>query len=572
LDKIQRALREIEGVTALIYEQTCATEKRRRRKRGLLEDIPKFAYINEAVCEGCGDCSVASNCLSVEPVETKLGRKRKINQNTCNKDFSCLEGFCPSFVTIEGGRRRKGKGRGDEQQYQHYLDGLQQPTPSVLDHPYDIVITGVGGTGVVTVGQLVTMAAHLEGKGAAVLDFMGFAQKFGPVISYVRIAKNPSEINQVRVDTGQADALIGCDLVVSTSPKASATYNNGITESAVNLAVMPTGDFTQNPDANIRAEDRFNLLQSIFGEKKTRAVDANKAAETLLGDSVFANVLLLGFAWQQGLVPVSLNAIMKAIELNGVAIETNKKAFSWGRILFSFPDALQSFDTSGLKQKPESMEEMIGRHVKFLTDYQNNDWATEYQSYVNKVMLSASSMNGAGEEFSRKVALSLFKLMSYKDEYEVARLHSSSSFLKKVAAEFEGDFKIVHHLAPPLLSSGEDARGRPNKRKFGPWMQTGFKVLTKLKNLRGTKLDLFGYTKERKMERELIEWFRHEIDEILPQINQFNSLNATKVASVPLAIRGFGPVKDKAVEVAKAKMKEEILNFYASEDLEKIGT
>ncbi|MEH6403794.1 MAG: indolepyruvate ferredoxin oxidoreductase family protein [Sneathiella sp.] len=571
LDKIQREMREIVGVTALIYEQTCATEKRRRRKRGLMEDIPKFAYINEAVCEGCGDCSVASNCLSVEPVETLLGRKRKINQNTCNKDFSCLEGFCPSFVTIEGGRRRKGVGRSDEQQYQRYLSGLQLPSSATLEHPFDIVITGVGGTGVVTVGQLITMAAHLEGKGAAVLDFMGFAQKFGPVISYVRIARNPTEINQVRVDVGQADALIGCDLVVSTSPKASSTYNKGVTEGAINLAVMPTGDFTQNPDANIRAEDRFDLLQTIFGEKKTHAVDANKAAETLLGDSVYANVLLLGFAWQQGLVPVSLPGILRAIELNGVAIDSNKKAFSWGRILFSHPEALQSFDKSHLRQEPESLKEMSTRHSEFLTDYQSGEWAEEYRAFMNKVKLSVSFMNGADEEFSREVAINLFKLMSYKDEYEVARLHSSSSFLKKVEAEFEGDFKIIHHLAPPLLSSGVDSRGRPNKRKFGPWMQTGFRILAKLKNLRGTRLDPFGYTNERKMERDLIRWYRQEISEILPHINQSNILHAVKVASVPATIRGFGPVKDKAVDAAKVKMKEDVGSFFGKMQSVKSG-
>lgn len=572
LDKIQREMREIPGVTALIYEQTCATEKRRRRKRGLMEDIPKFAYINEAVCEGCGDCSVASNCLSVEPVETLLGRKRKINQNTCNKDFSCLEGFCPSFVTIEGGRRRKGSGRADDPQFNSYLDALEMPSPSGLSKPYDIVITGVGGTGVVTVGQLITMAAHLEGKGASVLDFMGFAQKFGPVISYVRIAQNPAQINQVRVDTGQADALIGCDLVVSTSPKASSTYHQGVTEGAVNLAVMPTGDFTQNPDANIRPQERFDLLKNVFGDKKTRAVDANKAAETLLGDSVFANVLLLGFAWQQGLVPVSLDGMMRAIELNGVAIETNMKAFSWGRILFSFPEAAQSFDTSVLQKKTETLEVLIARHSSFLRDYQNESWAGEYTAYVNKIKVIADAKLKGGDEFIRKVAISLFKLMSYKDEYEVARLHSSSSFMKKIEAEFEGDFKIVHHLAPPLLSSGEDSRGRPNKRKFGPWMQIGFKILARFKMLRGTKFDPFGYTNERKMERELIQWYCREIDEILPKISSLNEMQAEEIAIVPLGIRGFGPVKDNAVKAAKMKMKERMTNFLEAEITEKTGT
>ncbi|MBO6824892.1 MAG: indolepyruvate ferredoxin oxidoreductase family protein [Sneathiella sp.] len=547
LDSIQRELREIPGVTALIYDQACATEKRRRRKRGLLEDPKKFAFINQAVCEGCGDCSVASNCLSVEPVETEFGRKRQINQNACNKDFSCVEGFCPSFVTIEGGMRRKPKVADQSAVLEGYAKNLVAPVMPPLDRPHNIVVTGVGGTGVITVGQLITMAAHLENKGTSVLDFMGFAQKFGPVISYVRIAESPTDINQVRIDDNAADAVIGCDIVVSSSPKASATYRRGQTKGAINLAEMPTGDFTLNPDADLKADQRLNLLASTLGDAHLHHIDANKAAEFFLGDSVFANVLMLGFAWQQGVVPLSERALMRAIELNGVAIEANKQAFAWGRVLFEKPSLL-----ADMKSAPKSAElslgDLIARNSRFLEQYQNKTWAERYEQRVGNFAKSVRN----DEELVTAFAKNLFKLMSYKDEYEVARLHSSGEFEAQIKAQFEGDFKITHHLAPPMLAKGVDARGRPQKRAFGGWVRILFPLLSKMKRLRGTAFDPFGYHKDRKLERELIVWYEKLAKVCSDHIQTADKKDILELMNLPGSIRGYGPVKEQTVEKAKA--------------------
>ncbi len=552
LDRVQRELRQIPGVTALIYDQPCATERRRRIKRGLIQDKPKFAYINKAVCEGCGDCSVASNCLSVEPVETEFGRKRQINQNACNKDFSCLDGFCPSFVTIEGGQRRKPSPTENEARLKAALDTIEEPEFSSLEVPHDVIVTGVGGTGVVTVGQLITMAAHLEGKGGSVLDFMGFAQKFGPVISYVRLAAHPDQLNQVRIDKASADALIGCDLVVSSSPKASATYRQGKTKAAINMAAMPTGDFTLNPDADLKMDQRYQSLTDVFGEDRLRGIDANRASEKLLGDSVFANILLLGFAWQQGLVPLSREALFRAIELNGVAIEANKQAFDWGRVLFVQPAIIEEEHNQQTELKGKALQ---ARHEEFLTEYQSKAWAFQYQKFMEKQEAKFGSLED-GSHLLDKIGKSLFKLMSYKDEYEVARLQSDPEFMNEISRQFEGEFKIHHHLAPPFVPSAKDERGRPQKGTYGPWMRKVFPVLAKMKVLRGTPFDLFGYHAERKMERQLIDWYREEVDQLRPEdvVNKPDLVN--ELVSLPLQIRGYGPVKEAAVEKVKNRLKE----------------
>ncbi|GLQ05974.1 indolepyruvate ferredoxin oxidoreductase family protein [Sneathiella chinensis] len=565
LDAVQRELRDIPGVTALVYEQTCATEKRRRRKRGKMEDPARFAYINAAVCEGCGDCSVASNCLSVEPRETPLGRKRQINLNSCNKDFSCLDGFCPSFVTIEGGRRRKpegkeGAGEGEDD-YHRFLSRLPSPQPLSLQQPFNLIITGVGGTGVITVGQLVTMAAHLEGKGASVLDFMGFAQKFGPVISYVRLGATPQQINQVRIDQTEADALIGCDLVVSTSPKASVTYGRGRTRAALNTAIMPTGDFTLNPDADLKAGQRQGILKDLLGAAEVGMVDANFLSEKLLGDSVYANVLLLGFAWQRGLVPVTVEALMRAIELNGVAVDANKRAFNWGRILAHDPDMENRLEAGEHPAGPQGLDEWVDYYAAFLTDYQDKGWANRYRAFVQQVRDREKALGGAGEELTLRTAKSLFRLMSYKDEYEVARLHMGAAFQEEIRAHFEGDYRIVHHLAPPFLPKRPDERGHPGKRRFGPWIRGLFPGLAALKGLRGTPFDPFGYTAERRMERGLIDWYRQAMETVLDTVTRETVDQACSIANIPLSIRGFGPVKEKNVQAAKARMKAELAAF-----------
>ncbi|MCV0352125.1 MAG: indolepyruvate ferredoxin oxidoreductase family protein [Nitratireductor sp.] len=548
LDAVQRELREVKGVSILIYEQTCATEKRRRRKRGQMEDPKKFVVINDLVCEGCGDCSVESNCLSVEPLETEFGTKRKINQSSCNKDFSCVNGFCPSFVTVEGATRKKRSGM--ELDLTRLAGDLPDPEPAALDRPFDLMITGVGGTGVVTVGALITMAAHLEGKGSSVLDFTGFAQKFGPVLSYVRLASAPDAIHQVRIDRGAADALIGCDIVVSSSPKASASYRPGM-RAVVNLAEMPTGDIVRKRDASLHVDQRLAAIEGVTGKDALAAMDANRLSEKLMGDTVFANVMMLGFAWQKGLVPVSLNALTQAIVLNGVAIEKNHRAFLIGRLAADKPDALKGL----LDPKPQAdgtLDEIVTRREAFLTDYQNAAYAARYRHLVDRVRAAEAPFGS--DAVSRAVARSLFKLMAYKDEYEVARLHTQTRFSARIAEEFEGDYRIVHHLAPPFLASGTDARGRPLKREFGPWVRLPFRMLARMKRLRGTAFDPFGRTAERRMERELIGWYEAHVEKALAQLDTGNAATLAETLALPMQIRGYGPVKEEAAKRIRTEM------------------
>nr|WP_193177217.1 indolepyruvate ferredoxin oxidoreductase family protein [Oricola nitratireducens] len=547
LDAVQRELRDIPGVTILIYEQTCATEKRRRRKRGTMEDPKRFAFINDLVCEGCGDCSVESNCLSVEPVETPFGRKRKINLSNCNKDFSCLNGFCPSFVTVEGATRRRKMP--DTSALAAKADALPLPDLPSLDKPFDLVVTGVGGTGVVTIGAVTTMAAHLEGKGASVLDFTGFAQKFGPVISYVRFGADPAAINQVRVDAGAADALIGGDIVVSSSSKASATYRAGM-RAVLNTAEMPTGDIVLHRDASLNVDKRVDAIAGVTGTGNLRITDASRLAEDLCGDAIYANMIMLGMAWQDGLVPVGLPAMMCAIELNGVQVERNKAAFSIGRLACGDPDAL---GTEAPGSGEESLDDLIARRAAFLANYQNNAWADRYRARIER-MRKAESAHDGDEALTRAVAKSLFKLMSYKDEYEVARLHMETGFIDRLRSEFEGDFKVHYHMAPPVLPLGEDHRGRPRKVELGQWMQAPMRVLAKLKFLRGTAFDPFAYTAERRMERDLIGWYEALITRMEEALPRTGADALLPIAGAAMDIRGYGPVKEKAIAEVKARV------------------
>jgi indolepyruvate ferredoxin oxidoreductase len=549
LDAVQRELREIKGVSVLIYAQECATEKRRRRKRGRLPDPPKFAYINDLVCEGCGDCSVESNCLSVEPQETPFGRKRRINLSSCNKDFSCLNGFCPSFVTVEGATRRK-KQRSDIDVLAR-AKMLPNPPPIDLTTPFNLLVTGVGGTGVITVGALVTMAAHLERKGASVLDFTGFAQKFGPVLSFIRIAATPVEIHQVRIDQGAADALIGCDIVVSSSPKAAATFHPAM-RAVINTAEMPTGDIVRNRDASLAVAARLQSIARIVGPDHLASFDANAMSDAVFGDTVFANVIMLGAAWQSGLVPVSVDALMRAIELNDVAIDDNKRAFACGRLAVTDAD----FATSllGAPQVEETLDQIIARRAEFLTSYQNRRYAQRYLAVVNKVRADEGQRLPGSQQLTQAVARALFKLMAYKDEYEVARLHTETGLKEKLSREFEGDFAIKYHLAPPLLPAGRDARGRPLKRAFGSWIEPAFRALARMKFLRGTPLDPFGHTRERRMERNLIGWYETLLTDLRPLLHAETVATMVEIAVLPMEIRGYGPVKDAAVEKVMTKI------------------
>jgi indolepyruvate ferredoxin oxidoreductase len=551
LDAVQRELRDIRGVTVLIYAQTCATEIRRRRKRGKMADPKKYVLINDLVCEGCGDCSVESNCLSVIPRETPFGRKRQIDQNSCNKDYSCLNGFCPSFVTVEGEIRQRTAAVAAGVDFEALAAALPDPQIPAIDSCYDLLVTGVGGTGVITVGALVTMAAHLEGKGASELDFMGFAQKFGPVLSYLRIAAEPSHINQVRIEPAHADALIGGDLVVSSSPKASITYRRNQTRALVNTAEMMTGDFIRHRDANLRSGDRLAAIADVIGNDNLRTIDANALAEKLMGDTIFANVMLLGCAWQLGLLPVSLKALLRAIELNGVKIDANKKAFTWGRIAAAKPAAVE-IDAGGTKTDvAESISDMIARRRKFLVDYQDEALAARFVSLVEKTRAVESSVSD-GEELTEAVARSYFKLLSYKDEYEVARLYVHEDFLSDIRNKYGSKAKLRFHLAPPVLNRGLDARGRPLKKEFGAWILTVFRILTGMRGLRGTAFDLFGKTAERRMERALIGEFERHVDELLPLVDAKNIGEVSGIVRHYLDIRGYGPVKEEAVRAVRA--------------------
>ena len=544
MDRIQRELRDLHGTTVLIYQQTCATEKRRLRKRGKMEDPKRFAVINPLVCEGCGDCSVESNCLSVEPLKTEFGRKRRINLSTCNKDFTCLNGFCPSFVTVEGATLKKAEKRG-ETAFERVSKTLTQPKIPALDQPWNIVVTGVGGTGVVTVGQLIAMAANLEGKGASVLDFMGFAQKFGPVISYIRLAKDSAQVNQVRVEPASADALIGCDIVVSSSPKASQTFHPG-TGGVVNTAVMPTGDLVQNRDADLRTPERLGEISSRLGKLGT--LDANALSQALLGDTVFANVMMLGAAWQAGLVPLSYDSLMQAIDLNGVKPAENKRAFGWGRA--AVQDRATVEQAANLCVAPvQTLDEMIERRAAFLSEYQNAAWADSYQTAIDGVRAAEIRVTGKAGTLTEAAAKGLFKLMSYKDEYEVARLHMQTGFIDGLKDRFDGNFTVVHHFAPPMLP-GKDAHGRPRKRRFGPWFRPALRLLAKGRHLRGTLFDPFGHTAERRMERALIAAYRETLDHLCATLTADTLNDAVDVLTAVQDVRGFGPVKKDAAETA----------------------
>ncbi|APG48281.1 indolepyruvate ferredoxin oxidoreductase family protein [Phaeobacter porticola] len=549
LDMLQRELRDIPGVTVLIYEQTCATEKRRRRKRGTMEDPKRFAFINDLVCEGCGDCSVESNCLSVEPKETPFGRKRKINLSSCNKDFSCLNGFCPSFVTVEGATRRKKK----LAQLDAAALTADLPTPALpsLQEPFDLLVTGVGGTGVVTVGALITMAAHLEGKGASVLDFTGFAQKFGTVLGYIRLSNTPADLNQVRIDQRGADAVIGCDVVVSSAPKASAHYRPG-TKIVLNRAEMPTGDLVLRRDADLRVKLRETSIADLIGAENLSGFNANETAETLLGEAVLANVMMLGFAWQKGLVPVSIGALDQAIVLNGVAIDKNRLAFAIGRAMAHKPDRLSALYTEE-DAHTETVAELIDRRATFLTGYQNVDYAKSYTSQLEQLRVSLPE--DRSNDLIATAARALFKLMAYKDEFEVARLLSDDTFKHQLETEFDGDYRVNYHLAPPLLSRKTDARGRPRKMQFGAWMRPVLRLMAKGRRLRGSRWNPFGHHEEARLHRDLLAWYQTILTDAANRYHSDNHDVWLAVLSAPMEIRGYGPVRMAAAEKAKAQMR-----------------
>ena len=555
LDPLQRDLREVPGVSVLIYDQTCAAEKRRRRKRGLYPDPPKRVFINDLVCEGCGDCSVASNCLSVVPVETEYGAKRAIDQSSCNKDFSCVDGFCPSFVTVHGGAIRKLKVNTPDASAA--LANLPVPQVAALDGPYGIVVAGVGGTGVITIGSLLGMAAHIEGLGCTVLDQTGLAQKGGAVLSHVRIAPQPQDLGAVRIDTGGARLLLAADMVVAAGAQAIAMVDPESARVVVNSHEIPTAISTLTPDGDLHADELRARLRDSVGAGRSDFVDASAIATALFGDSIATNLFLLGFALQKGCIPVGLDALRKAIEVNGVTVERNLATLDWGRLaahdMASVERALGMTPAAEDPKPEDTLDAIVSRRAAFLTDYQNEAYARRYRDLVERARRAEADRVQARDGFACAVARYAFKLMAYKDEYEVARLYTDGTFAKKLARQFEGDYRLEFHLAPPLMAKPDPATGRARKRRFGPWMMTAFRILAALRSLRGTAFDPFGRLPERRQERQLIADYDKLVGELCAGLNDANHDLAVELAEIPEQIRGYGHIKDAAIAAAKEK-------------------
>jgi indolepyruvate ferredoxin oxidoreductase len=561
MDDVQRELREIPGVTVLIYDQTCAAEKRRRRKKGELPDVAKRMVINETVCEGCGDCGVQSNCVSILPKETEFGRKRAIDQSACNKDYSCAKGFCPSFATVEGGTLKKNKAGASKKDGDDGWGTLPTPSLPSIAAPYNILINGIGGTGVITVGALMGMAAHLEGKGASVLDMTGMSQKNGSVTSHVKIADTPERLRAQRIATGEADLVLGCDMLTAGAADAISKMRPGRTMVIVNLHEQPTGTFAQQRDWEFPAEQvRSLIVEAVGGETGADFLDATKLATALMGDSIAANLFMLGYAWQKGLVPLSEASLLRAIELNGVAVASNQRSFLWGRraaVDFKRVERTAMPAQPVLIQMPQGLDAVVKKRVEFLTGYQNAAYATQYETLVARVREREAAL-GLGNKLSMAVAKSYAKLLAYKDEYEVARLYTDGRFVEQLHSQFEGTFSVKFNLAPPLFAK-KDAKGHLVKAEFGSWMWRAFKLLARLKGLRGTAFDVFGYTAERKMERALIKEYRDMIEALLPALDAANHAVAVELAALPEQIRGFGHVKEQAVAEYRVR-KQELLS------------
>src|SRR5438270_2596300 len=556
LDAVQKTLRQVKGASAIAFVQTCAAEKRRRRKRGLMEDPPRRVMINPAVCEGCGDCSVQSNCISVEPLETELGRKRTINQSTCNKDYSCLKGFCPSFVTIDGGkpRRRAPAELGD-------IGALPEPiSMPALERPYNIAIGGVGGTGVLTIGALLGMAAHIEGKASMILDMSGLAQKGGAVLSHVRLSAHTADVTCSRIVTGTADLVLAADEVVAVAKETISLCESSRTHGVINTHLIPIADFIMNRDFNFQSGKVSHVLETAL-RKDSSFFDFTKPAEILLGDSIATNMMMMGYAYQKGLLPLSAGAIEQAIEVNGVAIKMNTQAFRLGRLAAADPARLAAMmkgqdDAVAPKTLDAmSLDEIIAHRSALLTSYQNARLAERYRNLVSQVR-DAASKGGYGEALPRAVAINYAKLLAYKDEYEVARLYTDGNFEKQLRDQFEGDFKFNFNLAPPLLGGGTDALGRRRKRAFGAWMMPLFRLLAKMRGLRGTAFDIFGYSGDRRLERDLIAGYEKDVAHVLSVLSPLNLDTAVEILSLPDRIRGYGPVKEKSVQDAKARYEQ----------------
>ncbi|MCC5862707.1 MAG: 2-oxoacid:acceptor oxidoreductase family protein [Gammaproteobacteria bacterium] len=552
-------------MSVLVYDQTCAAEKRRRRKRGLLVDPPRRAFINKAVCEGCGDCGKVSNCLSIVPAETELGRKRAIDQNSCNKDFSCVEGFCPSFVTVHGGVLRRAA---DCTALMREIE-LPEPVLPTLSRPWNIVIAGIGGTGVVTVSNLLGMAAHLQRHGVTVLDQTGLAQKFGAVTSHVRIAGKPGDIHAVRVAAGSADLLLGCDIAVAAGDEVLGKLNTTHSAAVINVHEDMPAAFVRERDLSFPTSGLRRRIVSQAKDGTVDFIDATRLATRLLGDSMAANLLLVGFAFQKGRLPISAEALEAAVKLNGAAVEMNLAALRWGRIVAVDPAAAERLipvapDTSSLLA--DDAAAVIQHRGELLRAYQDQRYADRYLDRVRNVANAETHLIGETGELTLAVAHNLARLMAYKDEYEVARLFTGAAFMRELRGEFAGDVRLEFHLAPPLLSRIDPSTGRPRKRAFGAWMMRVFRVLAPLRRLRGTAFDPFGYSMERRAERQLIEGYERRVDKVIARVDKHNLALAAALLRLPEDIRGFGPVKAEAIAAVSKRTAALEREFFAAED------
>tara|TARA_Y100001960_G_C14739375_1_gene862098 strand:- start:549 stop:2237 length:1689 start_codon:yes stop_codon:yes gene_type:complete len=553
----------------MIYDQTCATEKRRRRKRGLMEDPDKRSFINDSVCEGCGDCSKTSNCISVEPLETKFGRKRRVNQSTCNKDFSCVDGFCPSFVTVQGATPRKRKITAASDLPMDIFNKLPRPQEINLDKPFDIVVTGIGGTGVVTIGALIGMASHMENKGVSVLDQVGVAQKGGAVLSHIRVASSPEKIHSVKVGKTSADLILGCDMVVVTTSPVRELMNINSTHSIINDHETPVAGFVLDPDHSFGGKRIRQIIEK--SSKETSFINAIKIATAMFGDSIGSNMFITGYALQKGLIPVLPETMEEAIKLNNIAINMNLSAFRWGRMAaFDYryveKEAAPYMNNVEIDKDKYGLNEIIKDRTSFLTNYQNTQYSDAYLDFVNETIIHEKKIEKDKEDLSIAVAKYLYKLMAYKDEYEVARLYTNGEFKEKLNKAFEGKLKLKFHVAPPLFSPKDPNTGKLKKITLGAWILPVFKILSKFKFLRGTLFDPFGKTQERKMERFLIDQYKNDLIKILPELNKKNIALAVQIASIPEMIRGYGHVKEENIKKAEQKRKELLEIWNSKED------
>ena len=553
LDRVQRELRETPGTTILLYDQTCAAEKRRRRKRGTYPDPAKRVVINELVCEGCGDCGVKSNCVSVAPVETEFGRKRTIDQSSCNKDYSCVNGFCPSFVTVEGGQLRKPK-----KAQAVDLSSLPEPVRPTTQQPYGILVTGIGGTGVVTIGALLGMAAHLEGKGVSVLDMTGLAQKNGAVVSHIRMGDTPDQLYATRIAAGEAKLILACDILTGVGQEALAKMQKGVTKALVNTSLVMPAQFTRDPDLKFPTGSMEQEIKDAVGPGDAEFFDGTRMATGLMGDSIATNLFMVGYAYQRGLLPVGEAAIQRAIELNGAAIESNTQSFRWGRLAAVDPArvataAIPAASQPDSQRLSQTLDEIITRRSKFLTDYEDAAYAARYVNLVTRVRKAEGERQPGSTDLTEAVARYYVKLLAIKDEYEVARLYAETDFVARVKAQFEGDYTLKFHLAPPTLNKPEAGTGEPRKSVYGPWMMSAFRVLAKLRGLRGGPFDIFGRTAERKHERQLIADYEKLVDELTARLSPQNYAMAVELASIPEHIRGYGHVKERHIRDAKLR-------------------